>query len=48
MAEVQEMLGEQDEGARRALGQQEELVRQRGELQNQQRDLFQRDAELSA
>lgn len=43
---MQEMLKERDEGARRALGQQEELAQQRDNLQNQQRDLFMRQEEL--
>ena len=45
-AEALEMLGERDEGATRALAQQQELVIQRGELQNQQRELFKREEEL--
>lgn len=47
VAEAREMLGEREEGAKRALAQREELAGQRSELQNQQRDLFQREADLS-
>lgn len=40
------MLAEREASAKRSLAQQEELVAQRSQLQNQQRELFQREADL--
>ena len=45
--EVAGLLGESEEGAKLALQQQEALLGERNGLQNQQRELFQREAELA-
>ena len=44
--EARGLLAERDEGATRSLAQQAELEGQRSELQNTQRQLFQRESEL--